>query len=154
AGVALPAPAFCHRWFVAKLSGRRDSLPDLATERGSHRRPASGERARTCDRRRARVRCARRSAGQAARCRHSAARSRLSPRDAPRTVGGRQLARHVALAIRSVLTPAQLRAARALIGWSLSKHSGVGANTTKDFEINNSDPKLGTVQRWQRALEA
>ena len=61
------------------------------------------------------------------------------------------------LSQRGVLTPAQLRAARALIGWSredLSKHSGVGANTTKDFEINNSDPKLGTVQKWRRALEA
>jgi transcriptional regulator with XRE-family HTH domain len=56
-----------------------------------------------------------------------------------------------------VLTPAQLRAARALIGWSreeLAKHSGVGANTTKDFEINDSDPKLGTVNKWRRALEA
>ena len=55
-----------------------------------------------------------------------------------------------------VLTPAQLRAARALIGWSredLAERSGVGANTTKDFEINGSDPKLGTVQKWMRALE-
>ena len=55
-----------------------------------------------------------------------------------------------------VLTPAQLRAARALVGWSredLAKRSGVGANTTKDFEINSSNPKLGTVQKWMRALE-
>jgi transcriptional regulator with XRE-family HTH domain len=55
-----------------------------------------------------------------------------------------------------VLTPAQLRAARALIGWSredLAERSGVGANTTKDFEINGSDPKLGTVQKWKRTLE-
>lgn len=55
-----------------------------------------------------------------------------------------------------MLTPAQLRAARALVGWSredLAKSSGVGANTTKDFEINGSDPKLGTVQKWRRALE-
>jgi transcriptional regulator with XRE-family HTH domain len=44
-----------------------------------------------------------------------------------------------------------------LIGWSredLAKHSGVGANTTKDFEINNSNPKLGTVNKWRRTLEA
>jgi transcriptional regulator with XRE-family HTH domain len=56
-----------------------------------------------------------------------------------------------------VLTPQQLRAARALLGWSredLAEKSGVGAGTIKDFEINNSDPKQGTVQKWQRALEA
>jgi transcriptional regulator with XRE-family HTH domain len=55
-----------------------------------------------------------------------------------------------------VLTPAQLRAARALLGWSredLAEKSGVGANTTKDFEINDSNPKLRTVQKWMRALE-
>ena len=55
-----------------------------------------------------------------------------------------------------VLTPAQLRAARALLGWSredLAAHSGVGVNTTKDFEINDSNPKLETVRKWKRALE-
>jgi transcriptional regulator with XRE-family HTH domain len=55
-----------------------------------------------------------------------------------------------------VLTPAQLRAARALLGWSredLADKSGVGANTTKDFEINDSNPKLRTVQMWMRTLE-
>jgi transcriptional regulator with XRE-family HTH domain len=55
-----------------------------------------------------------------------------------------------------VLTPAQLRAARALLGWSredLAEKSGVGANTTKDFEINDSNPKLRTVQKWMRTLE-
>lgn len=56
-----------------------------------------------------------------------------------------------------MMTPAQLRAARALVGWSredLAKKSDVGANTIKDFEINGSDPRLGTVQRWRRALGA
>jgi transcriptional regulator with XRE-family HTH domain len=56
-----------------------------------------------------------------------------------------------------VLTPAQLRAARALLGWSredLAASSGVGVNTTKDFEINNSNPKLETVRKWKRSLEA
>ena len=55
-----------------------------------------------------------------------------------------------------MMIPAQLRAARALIGWSredLAGKSGVGAGTIKDFEINGSDPKQGTVQKWQRALE-
>jgi transcriptional regulator with XRE-family HTH domain len=56
-----------------------------------------------------------------------------------------------------MLTPAQLRAARALLGWSredLAEKSGVGSNTTKDFEINDSNPKLRTVQKWIRTLEA
>jgi transcriptional regulator with XRE-family HTH domain len=55
-----------------------------------------------------------------------------------------------------VLTPAQLRAARALLGWSredLAAKSGVGAETVKNFELRGSDPKLGTVQKWRRALE-
>ena len=55
-----------------------------------------------------------------------------------------------------MLTPAQLRAARALVGWSredLAKRSGVGAPTIKDFELNGSDPRQGTVHKWQRALE-
>jgi hypothetical protein len=30
----------------------------------------------------------------------------------------------------------------------------LGAGTIKDFGINGSDPKQGTVQKWQRALEA
>jgi transcriptional regulator with XRE-family HTH domain len=57
----------------------------------------------------------------------------------------------------AVLTPAQLRAARALLGWSredLAESSGTGAETVKNFEFRGSDPKLGTVQKWRRALEA
>jgi transcriptional regulator with XRE-family HTH domain len=56
-----------------------------------------------------------------------------------------------------MLTPAQLRAARALLGWSreqLAAKSGVGSETVKNFELRGSDPKLGTVQKWRRALEA
>ena len=55
-----------------------------------------------------------------------------------------------------VLTPAQLRAARALLGWSredLAGKSGTGAETVKNFELRGSDPKMGTVQKWKRALE-
>jgi transcriptional regulator with XRE-family HTH domain len=55
-----------------------------------------------------------------------------------------------------MLTPAQLRAARALIGWTrddLADASGVFANTIRNFEHGTSDPKLGTVQKWRRALE-
>jgi len=56
-----------------------------------------------------------------------------------------------------MLTPAQLRAARALVGWSrdeLAEKSGVAAETVKRFEFRGSDPKLGTVNKWRRALEA
>jgi transcriptional regulator with XRE-family HTH domain len=56
-----------------------------------------------------------------------------------------------------MITPAQLRGARAMVGWSreeLAKRSGVSAPTVRDFEINGSDPKQGTVQKWRRALEA
>ena len=55
-----------------------------------------------------------------------------------------------------MLTPAQLRAARALVGWSredLAEKSGVAAETVKRFEFRGIDPKLGTVQKWRRALE-
>ena len=30
----------------------------------------------------------------------------------------------------------------------------MGAETVKNFELRGSDPKLGTVQKWRRALEA
>ena len=29
----------------------------------------------------------------------------------------------------------------------------MGAPTIRDFELNKSDPKQGTVQKWRRALE-
>ena len=41
--------------------------------------------------------------------------------------------------------------------WSrekLSQKSGVGAPTIRDFELINTDPKQGTVQKWRLALEA
>ena len=55
-----------------------------------------------------------------------------------------------------VLTPKQLQAARTLVGWSrdrLAEKSGVAAETIKRFEIKGSDPRLGTVNKWRRALE-
>jgi len=55
-----------------------------------------------------------------------------------------------------MILPAQLRAARALVGWSreaLAKASGVHAPTIRDFELEKTDPKQGTVQKWRRALE-
>ena len=56
----------------------------------------------------------------------------------------------------AMIQPAQLRAARALVGWSreaLAKASGVPAPTIRDFELDKTDPKQGTVHKWRRALE-
>jgi predicted transcriptional regulator len=58
-----------------------------------------------------------------------------------------------------MLTPAQIRAARVMLGWTredLAKRSGVSAPALRDFEKTEggSDPRQGTVHRWQRALEA
>jgi transcriptional regulator with XRE-family HTH domain len=55
-----------------------------------------------------------------------------------------------------MLTPDQLRAARALVDWTrdeLAKRSGVSANTVKGFERDGSDPKLSTMSKWKQALE-
>jgi transcriptional regulator with XRE-family HTH domain len=55
-----------------------------------------------------------------------------------------------------MLTPAQLRAARALLGWSrddLATKSGTATETIQGFESRGSDPKLSTLNRWRRALE-
>lgn len=56
----------------------------------------------------------------------------------------------------SMLTPAQLRAARALVGWSretLAEKSGTAAQTVQGFEALGTDPKLSTLNKWYRALE-
>jgi transcriptional regulator with XRE-family HTH domain len=56
-----------------------------------------------------------------------------------------------------MLTPAQLRAARALLGWSqdalAEKCGGVRhLSTIKRFESGRSDPKQSTLLAWRRAL--
>jgi transcriptional regulator with XRE-family HTH domain len=51
--------------------------------------------------------------------------------------------------------PAQLRAARALAGWSreeLAEMSGTSAETVKRFELQGSDPKRSTMMKWRSAL--
>jgi transcriptional regulator with XRE-family HTH domain len=53
------------------------------------------------------------------------------------------------------MTPAQLRAARGLLGWSrddLAEASGVFSNTIRNFENGASDPKQSTLLAWRRAL--
>ena len=56
-----------------------------------------------------------------------------------------------------MLTPPQLRAARALLGWSrdiLAGKSGTTAETVQGFETRGSDPELSTLNKWYRAPEA
>ena len=55
-----------------------------------------------------------------------------------------------------MLRPQQLRAARALVGWSredLAKESGVSTLAIKSFETRGSDPRQTTIYKWIRALE-
>ena len=55
-----------------------------------------------------------------------------------------------------MLTPAQLRAARALLGWTrddLAGKSDVAAVTVKGFECLGADSKISTLQKMRRALE-
>jgi transcriptional regulator with XRE-family HTH domain len=57
----------------------------------------------------------------------------------------------------AMLTPEQLRAARALVDWSredLADKSDVSPNTVWGFEQGRSDPKLSTLNKWRRALES
>lgn len=55
-----------------------------------------------------------------------------------------------------MLTPAQLRAARSLVGWTrddLARKSGVAAVTVKGFELLGADSKISTLNKLRRALE-
>jgi DNA-binding XRE family transcriptional regulator len=57
---------------------------------------------------------------------------------------------------RAVLTPKQLRAARALLGWSratLAVKSGVPARTIENFEAEKSTPLLTTAGKLRLTLE-
>jgi transcriptional regulator with XRE-family HTH domain len=56
-----------------------------------------------------------------------------------------------------MITPEQMLAARALLRWTrddLAEKSGVAAITALGFELRRTDPKVSTVQKWRRALEA
>jgi len=56
-----------------------------------------------------------------------------------------------------MITPEQMLAARALLRWTrddLAERSGVAAITALGFELRRTDPKVSTVQKWRRALEA
>lgn len=56
----------------------------------------------------------------------------------------------------SVITPAQIRAARALIGWKqtdLAAASGVSEISIKNIERGATDPRSSTVGAMQAAFE-
>jgi ribosome-binding protein aMBF1 (putative translation factor) len=55
-----------------------------------------------------------------------------------------------------MLTPDQLRAARAMLGWSredLAEKAGVSAGTVTGFELLGADSKISTLHKLRRALE-
>jgi len=55
-----------------------------------------------------------------------------------------------------MITPAQIRAARALLGWhqsDLAKAAGVSLNTLNNLERDVVDARRSTVTAIQRALE-
>jgi len=59
------------------------------------------------------------------------------------------------LLVAGMITPPQLRAARALLGWSredLATSAGVSAITIKDFENGHSDPRISTVNALKMAV--
>jgi predicted transcriptional regulator len=55
-----------------------------------------------------------------------------------------------------VITPAQVRAARALIGWTqvdLAQASGVSEITIKNLERGATDPRISTMNSIERAFD-
>jgi transcriptional regulator with XRE-family HTH domain len=56
-----------------------------------------------------------------------------------------------------MITAAQCRAARGLLGWSqldLAKFAGIGVVTVHQFESNASQPRRATVEVVRRAFES
>ena len=54
-----------------------------------------------------------------------------------------------------MISPSQLRAARALLDWSqpdLAERSGVSIGTIKTFENGKSEPKRPTLIAWRNAF--
>ena len=60
------------------------------------------------------------------------------------------------LYLRGMITHAQIRAARALIGWKqtdLAKAASVSEMSVKNIERGDTDPRVSTLQAIQTALE-
>lgn len=61
------------------------------------------------------------------------------------------------LPMRYILTPAQIKAARALLGWKqtdLAEKSGVSLPSIKNIERSATDPRMSTMNALQAAFEA
>src|SRR5690242_401578 len=58
---------------------------------------------------------------------------------------------------RRMITPAQLRAARALLDWSqqeLARRAGLGLSTVRDFEAGRRLPTVASLDALHRVLTA
>jgi transcriptional regulator with XRE-family HTH domain len=56
-----------------------------------------------------------------------------------------------------MMTPAQIRAARALLGWSqrdLAERSNVSERTVKSYEMGKSNPVRSTLIAWRNTFAA
>ena len=57
--------------------------------------------------------------------------------------------------LAAMITPAQIRAARAMLGWTqsnLSRESGISEITVKNIERGATDPRVSTMQAIQDAF--
>ncbi|RCW80941.1 helix-turn-helix domain-containing protein [Phyllobacterium bourgognense] len=64
--------------------------------------------------------------------------------------------RFILLYVKDMITSAQIRAARALIGWKqtdLAKAASVSEMSIKNIERGDTDPRVSTMQAIQAALE-
>lgn len=65
--------------------------------------------------------------------------------------------RGAVLYIRGMITPAQIRAARALIGWKqteLASAAGLSEMSVKNIERGTTDPRVSTLEAIKMALES
>ena len=59
--------------------------------------------------------------------------------------------------MRSMISPAQCRAARGLLDWKqseLAERAGVGIVTVRQFEASSHDPRRATLEVIRRAFES
>ncbi len=61
------------------------------------------------------------------------------------------------IAVKSIVTPRQMRAARALLGWNLKETadaSGIGRATIARFELESGEARQATLDSLVRTFEA
>jgi len=65
--------------------------------------------------------------------------------------------RAISVYMRDMISPAQIRAARALIGWKqteLASAAGLSEMSVKNIERGTTDPRVSTLEAIKQALEA